>query len=109
MFLMLGCSLILHGAVVLIATAEWGFSRRKSDFAPVYSVELVTLPSPSAKKNQKFYTGSKAKAAARQQAIPINRWWRGWRFLNLAQPLFSQLNFLYLFAWGNCSLLFLQG
>jgi colicin import membrane protein len=73
MFLMLGCSLILHGAVVLIATAEWGFSRGRPDFAPVYSVELVTLPTPSVKKYQKFYTGSKAKAAAQQQAIPIKR------------------------------------
>ncbi|NIR16586.1 MAG: hypothetical protein GWN86_22760, partial [Desulfobacterales bacterium] len=73
MFLMLGCSLILHGGVVLIATVEWGFSRRKPDFAPVYSVELVTLPTPSAKKYQKFYPGSKAKAAAKQKAIPIKR------------------------------------
>lgn len=71
MFLMLGCSLVLHGAVVLIATAEWGFFGRKPTFAPVYSVELVTLPTSS--KYQKFHTGSKAKPVARKKAIPIKR------------------------------------
>lgn len=71
--LMLGCSLILHGGLMAIATARWGFPLGKSRFAPVYSVELVSLPAPSAKKSPGFSSGRKSRTAAPQKAIPIQR------------------------------------
>lgn len=74
MFLMLGCSLMLHAGVVLVAKAEWGFSLRKTHFSPAYSVELVTLPATSAKKYPKLGTSSKSRATVRQkQGLPIRR------------------------------------
>jgi TonB family protein len=70
---MLGCSLTLHGGVVAIATANWGFSVDRERFAPVYSVELVSLPAPSAKKRSGLRSGRKARPPAGQRAIPIQR------------------------------------
>jgi len=54
MFIMLACSLILHGGVVLVALSEWGFSRAKFSLEPVYSVELVSLPEAKTKKYPAF-------------------------------------------------------
>ncbi len=71
MFVMLACSLVLHGGVVLVALSEWGFSRGKFPLAPVYSVELVSLPEAKTKKYPAF--GRKTRAVARNQAIPIKR------------------------------------
>ena len=71
MFVMLACSLILHGGVVLVALSEWGFSRGTFPLAPVYSVELVSLPEAKTKKYPTF--GRKTRAVARNQAIPIKR------------------------------------
>lgn len=71
MFVMLACSLVLHGGVVLVALNEWGFSRGKFPLAPVYSVELVSLPEAKTKKYPAF--GRKTRAVARNQAIPIKR------------------------------------
>lgn len=71
--LMLGCSFILHAGVVLVATAEWEFSKGKERFAPVYSVDLVTLPTREAKKYPAFRTSRKARTVAGKQAIPIQR------------------------------------
>ena len=81
---MLTCSLILHGGVVLVATAKWSASLGKDRLAPVYSVELVSLPSSSVKKSPRFSTGRKAKTVARPQAIPIQR------FRTKEQPLSIQ-------------------
>ena len=71
MFVMLACSLVLHGGVVLVALSEWGFSRGKFPLAPAYSVELVSLPEAKTKKYPAF--GRKTRAVARNQAIPIKR------------------------------------
>ena len=73
LILMLGFSLILHGGIVLVTTSEWGFRVAKSHLAPVYSVELVSLPPSGAKKYPEFKSGHRAKTLARQQAIPIQR------------------------------------
>lgn len=73
LFLMLGCSLILHGGLVLIATTRWGFSIGEPRLAPVYSVELISLPTSSGKKAQSLHAGRKARTVARKQAIPIQR------------------------------------
>ena len=73
MSLMLVCSLILHGVVVIVASAKWGLSFGKPRLAPVYSVELVTLPAPSTKKYPAVNTGRKTRTVARQQAIAIPR------------------------------------
>ncbi len=70
---MVTCSLILHGGVVLVATAKWNASMGKERFGPVYSVDLVTLPSSTVKRSPKFSTGRKAKTVSRRQAIPIQR------------------------------------
>ena len=73
-YLMLGCSLILHAGVVLVARAEWGLSLGKTRFPPAYSVELVSLPDASAKKYPKLRASHKSKATARRrQGIPIRR------------------------------------
>jgi TonB family protein len=71
MSIMLGCSLVLHAGVVLIAASEWGFSRGKLPLAPVYSVDLVSLPEVKTKKYPDF--GRKKRAVTRKQAIPIKR------------------------------------
>jgi TonB family protein len=71
MSIMLGCSLILHAGVGLIAAREWGFSRGKLPVEPVYSVDLVSLPELQTKKYPDF--GRKQRAVARKQAIPIKR------------------------------------
>ena len=71
MSIMLGCSLVLHAGVVLVAASEWGFSRGKLPLAPVYSVDLVSLP--KAKTNKYPDLGRKKKTVARSQAIPIKR------------------------------------
>ena len=74
MYLMLGCSLIFHAGVVLVARAEWGLSLGKTRFPSAYSVELVSLPAASAKKYPKLSASRKSKATVRrQQAIPIRR------------------------------------
>lgn len=73
MVLMLGCSLVLHAGAVLMATGEWGFTKGKQSFEPVYSVELVSLPTPEAKNYPAFRTGRKAGTVAGKQAIPIQR------------------------------------
>ena len=74
MYLMLGCSLILHAGVALIARAEWGLSIGKTRFPPAYSVELVSLPDVSAQKYPKLSASRRSKPSARrQQAIPIRR------------------------------------
>ena len=79
MYTMLGCSLILHAGVVLAAIREWGFSRGKFPAAPVYSVELVSLPKAKTSKYPAF--GQKTRAVSRSQAIPIQR------FSSKEQPL----------------------
>ena len=71
MSLMLACSLILHGGVVLLALSKWGFSRGKFPLGPVYSVELVSLPQTKTAKYPAF--GRKTRGASRSQAIPIKR------------------------------------
>jgi len=64
----------------LAAIREWGFSRGKFPAAPVYSVELVSLP--KAKKQSKYPAfGQKTRAVSRSQAIPIQR------FSSKEQPL----------------------
>ena len=70
---MMGCSLILHAGVVLVAAGNWGFSRGKSPLSPVYSVELVSMPTPKTKKYPALGKSRKTRTAARQQAIPIKR------------------------------------
>ena len=71
MYIMLACSLILHGGVVLVALSEWGFSRGKLSLGPVYSVDLVSLPEAKTKKYPTF--GRKTRAVPQNQAIPIKR------------------------------------
>jgi len=71
MSIMLGCSLVLHAGVAVFATVEWGFSRGKLPLAPVYSVDLVSLPESQTKKYPDF--GRKKKVVTRSQAIPIKR------------------------------------
>lgn len=73
MSLMLVCSLILHGVVVIIATVKWGLTFGKPSLAPVYSVELVTLPAPGKEKYPAFSTGQRARAVAPPKAIAIPR------------------------------------
>ena len=73
LILMLGCSLILHSGLVAIATAKWGLPIGKSHFLPVYSVELVSLPTTSADKSKGLRSGRKARKVASQKAIPIQR------------------------------------
>jgi TonB family protein len=73
MSLMLACSLVLHGVVVIVATAKWGLTIGKPRLGPVYSVELVTLSAPRAKKYPALSTGRRTKAVARPQAIAIPR------------------------------------
>ena len=71
--LMLVCSLILHGVVVIFATAKWRLTFGKPRLAPVYSVELVTLPAPRTKKYPAVNTGRRTRTVARKQAIAIPR------------------------------------
>ena len=71
--IMLGCSLILHSGVVLIATARLDFLAGKSRFDPVYSVELVSLPAQSAKKYPALSKARRVRTVAPKQAIPIQR------------------------------------
>ena len=71
MYIMLACSLILHGGVVLVALSEWGFSRSKLSLEPVYSVDLVSLPEAKTKKYPTL--GRKTRAVPQNQAIPIKR------------------------------------
>ena len=73
LILMLGFSLILHGGAVAIATAKWGLPIGKPGFVPVYSVELVSLPTTSAEKSKGLRSGRKARKVAKQKAIPIQR------------------------------------
>jgi TonB family protein len=73
MSLVLACSLVLHGVVVIVATAKWGLTIGKPRLAPVYSVELVTLPAPSTKKYPTFSTSRRTRTVARRQAITIPR------------------------------------
>ena len=70
---MLGYSLVLHAALLLAATTQWGFSIRTPHFGPVYSVELVSLPATPGNKSSTLQTGRTPKPVARQQAIPIQR------------------------------------
>ncbi|UCG13616.1 MAG: TonB family protein [Deltaproteobacteria bacterium] len=72
-FWMLGCSLILHATFVVIATARWGINTGKQRMAPIYSVELVSLPLPNRSKQQVSVASPRAKKLARRQAIPIRR------------------------------------
>jgi colicin import membrane protein len=71
--LMLVCSLILHGVVVIFATAKWRLTFGKPRLAPVYSVELVTLPAPRTKKYPAVDTGRRTRTVAPKQAIAIPR------------------------------------
>ena len=71
--LMLVCSLILHGVVVIFATAKWRLTFGKPRLAPVYSVELVTLPAPRTKKYPAVNTGRRTRTVERKQAIAIPR------------------------------------
>ena len=71
MSIMLACSLILHGGLVLVALSEWGFSRGKLSLGPVYSVDLVSLPEAKTKKYPTF--GRQTRAVPQNQAIPIKR------------------------------------
>ena len=71
MYIMLACSLILHGGLVLVALSEWGFSRGKLSLGPVYSVDLVSLPEAKTKKYPTF--GRQTRAVPQNQAIPIKR------------------------------------
>lgn len=73
MSLMLACSLVFHGVVLIAATVKWGLPFGKPRLAPVYSVELVTLPAPRTKKYPAVNTGRRARTVARQQAIAIPR------------------------------------
>lgn len=73
MSLMLVCSLVLHGVVVIAATAKWGLTFGKPRLAPVYSVELVTLPAPGKKKYPAFSTGRRTRTVAPPKAIAIPR------------------------------------
>jgi colicin import membrane protein len=73
MSLMLACSLVLHGVVLIVATAKWGLPFGKPRLAPVYSVELVTLPAPRTKKLPAVNTGRRTRTVARPQAIAIPR------------------------------------
>ena len=73
MSLMLVCSLVLHGVVVIAATAKWRLTFGKPRLAPVYSVELVTLPAPGKKKYPAFSTGRRARTVAPPKAIAIPR------------------------------------
>ncbi len=73
LMIMLGCSLILHGGLVILATAGLGFSTEKSRFGPVYSVQLVSLPEAGAKKYPAFRKTPKARTTHRTQGIPIQR------------------------------------
>jgi TonB family protein len=71
MSIMLGCSLVLHAGVVLVAASEWGFSKGKLPPAAVYSVDLVSLPPAKTEKYPDF--GRQKRAVVRHQAIPIKR------------------------------------
>ena len=73
LILMLGFSLILHSGAVAIATAKWGLPIGKQRFVPVYSVELVSLPTTSAEKSKGLRSSRKAMEVASQKAIPIQR------------------------------------
>ena len=71
MSIMLAFSLILHGGVVLVALGKWKSSRGKFPPAPVYSVDLVSLPQAKTARYPAF--GRKTRAVPRNQAIPIKR------------------------------------
>jgi colicin import membrane protein len=73
MSLMLACSLVLHGVLLMVATVKWGLPFGKSRLAPVYSVELVTLPAPRTKKFPAINTSRGTRTMARPQAIAIPR------------------------------------
>jgi len=90
MMLMLGFSLIFHVGLVLIATVEWGLTRGKQSFAPVYSVELVSLQTPEHKR-QTFSTSRKAPAPKPKQAIPIQRFRAKDQTLSLKKKLRAEL------------------
>jgi colicin import membrane protein len=71
---MLGCSLILHGALVVVGMLWSGVFAAQSSIAPVYSVELVSLPTPAGKKVQTFHpTSRRERVVVQGQSIPIRR------------------------------------
>jgi colicin import membrane protein len=70
---MLGCSLFLHSSLLAVATVKWGLNFGKPRFAPVYSVELVSLPESTDTKEQTFNAAPKARPVVSRSAIPIQR------------------------------------
>jgi TonB family protein len=70
---MLICSLVLHVALVIFATAKWGMYRGTTNFAPVYSVELVSLPSAEASAAQDVPASPRVRSVPAPTAIPISR------------------------------------
>ena len=72
-FYMLACSLILHAGLVAVAATRWRLSSGRERFAPVYSVELVSLSVPKTKKTMEYHSSRRARSIARQQGIPIQR------------------------------------
>jgi colicin import membrane protein len=70
----LGWSLLLHGAVLILAVTWSGMFAGRASFGPVYDVELVSLP--AGRLSGKGTVAAKAqlhKASPREKAIPIQR------------------------------------
>jgi colicin import membrane protein len=70
----LGWSLLLHGAVLMLAVTWSGMFAGRASFGPVYDVELVSLP--AGKLSGKGTVAAKAQVqqtSPREKAIPIQR------------------------------------
>jgi colicin import membrane protein len=70
----LGWSLLLHGAVLVLAVTWSGMFAGRASFGPVYDVELVSLP--AGKLSGKGTVAAKAQhrqTSSREKAIPLQR------------------------------------
>jgi len=70
----LGWSLLLHGAVLMLAVTWSGLFVGRTSFGPVYDVELVSLPAGRLSgKGTVAAKGQLQAASPREKAIPIQR------------------------------------
>ncbi|MFP3869974.1 MAG: energy transducer TonB [Syntrophobacteria bacterium] len=73
---MLGCSLFLHASVLTMTTAWSGFPAARRNFAPVYSVDLVSLPAVKAEEDR-AQAARGTPGVGLQQAVPLKRFRAG--------------------------------
>lgn len=67
-------SLLLHGAVLMLAVTWSGMSAGRASFGPVYDVELVSLPAGKLSgKGTVAAKGQLQQTSLREKAIPIQR------------------------------------